>query len=268
MRYVLSILIATLVIAAAHGQSWQQATDDSRAQIFRSPSGKVLAAYRSDSGHYYAYDRESGQWLDMQTANCPNCPRLGQADAAGIVNYGVDLSPTSSFGRNSLSSGPCPICPQPAGPTSVDSIVADAGFARIVVIGDDQSRSAAVSMLRADYGMFRDCPPAIIQAYSPSAWQVKDSGYLTGPSPVVSVLSASGADLGTFPAWNGDVSQVVAALRKADPNYKPAVPTVPALAGILDKLPDAKTAARWGTLLAGALVVGVGYGVRRYLRRV
>jgi hypothetical protein len=163
---------------------------------------------------------------------------VGQAPAQ---NFGVQLDKLKCDGTldregDSYSTESGPVTKQEAvrllgGRQSVegegDRLIDDSAKPWLTVIGTPDQRRQVLADLDAAPQLAGVKDAIRVKAYSPTDWAVKDAGFVTTGQPTIYVQDAGGKVLHRQDSYHGPGLLAVAiqntgAIRKADPNYRPA----------------------------------------------
>ena len=183
--------LALAAPAAAAGPRWQTFRDDPAGleQVaLVGDDGRQLGVYWPVSGEFYSL--EAGKWSG------PHRPPVEPP----ALDFGCEYRGPSAGARYSVSG-------RPATREEVLGLLAGRGHARhaeapqvpdksarlrVVVIGSEEERGAAVQALVGHPGFSAYRDRVIVQGYAPDAWEVAECGYRTDGHPTVCVVAPDG----------------------------------------------------------------------------
>lgn len=143
---------------------------------------------------------------------CPDCPHAAEL-------FGVENWTPPDVERYSLNG--LPVAREQALAAVGEGLEDDSAKPFLTLIGADADRAAVLRdldtnpALTALKGKFR------VQSYAPDNWAVSGFGFVTTGKPTVYIQDAAGKVLHRQDDYTGGAEQLAAALRKADPTYKP-----------------------------------------------
>jgi hypothetical protein len=146
------------------------------------------------------------------------------------------------------------------------SLVDDSKLPWLVVIGSDEDRKKVLADLERDAALipFRD--KLRVQAYPPTHWVPQSYGFKTDGRPTIYLQAPDGTVLHRQDDYEGGAAALAEAIRKADPNYRPANDPDKRKPDLLPGLPaqlDEQTIIGGGA----ATLVGVAVGASILRRR-
>lgn len=207
-----SIFLLTLAVAFTPHFEWVKFQDGGNHYALKE-GGHQIGYYDGDSGVYRPYDRNGDKWL----AACP--PPVDPP----FCNFGVNISATE-IGTHYRRSG-VELSREEADAvlSGMSPLVGDAGDKRlqVVIIGPDDKTRPVVEAFNANEELKTLKEDYIVRAFRPDAWQVAKSGYVCDGTPTIYLLDNGGKVLYRRDDFDCGPDGLAAALRDADPDYKP-----------------------------------------------
>jgi hypothetical protein len=144
------------------------------------------------------------------------CQQGGPCLCSGEPNYGIDPTRRSETPRYVRNGKPCT---RDEALDAVTKVPDDAGLLRLTVIGPEAERKRVLDDLsKAPLSDLRK--GVLVQDYAPDHWAVQ-VGFKTDGKPTIYLQAPDGTVLHRQDSYDGP-GPLAEAIRKADPNYKPA----------------------------------------------
>jgi hypothetical protein len=96
----------------------------------------------------------------------------------------------------------------------------DAKRLRLTVIGSEPARKQVLQDLASHPALAGLADRLVVQGYDPTAWAVKDYGFVTTGSPTICLQAPDGTVLHRQDTYRGP-ERLAEAIRRADPSYDP-----------------------------------------------
>lgn len=173
-------------------------------------------------------DCSEGCFCEAETCDCrgtgklchPRCPctvgsdKIREPVTTPRQDFGVSWSPS---GPEKYTYKGEPVRRSDAVEMIEKGVPDDRGKLRLTVIGSEAERKRVVD----DVARSPMAGQLLVQAYAPDHWAVKDAGFKTDGHPTVYVQAPAGQVLHRQDDYSDGAEGLLAAVRKADPNYRP-----------------------------------------------
>ncbi len=209
--------------------------------------GKQIGSYDPARGVWRTLHGD-GTWGPKQSSPPADAPPLPAEALAVTQNFGVDASKMK--GEEAYTVNGKKATREQVMQAIESGIPDDAHRLRLTVIGTEADRKTVLADLDAHPALAGVKDRVLVQAYDPSHWAVAKAGFVTTGKPTVYLQQPDGKVLHRQDVYEG-AEKLAEAVRKADPNYKPAAdPNLNATLGGKSVLP---------LLLLGGIVAAAVY---------
>ncbi len=231
------LLVAASLIPV---QTYEWVKTPSGEQIsLRTPSGDYLGNYHLKGEHAGKYFRFLGGRFEQTPSTPPIDVPEEHTSALVTQNFGVDKSKIAP-GENYWLGGEK--VERERVIEQLAKVPDDAGRLRLTVIGPEAERKRVLADFATAPALVAWRDKLVIKDYAPNHWAVS-VGFVTTGTPTIYVQRPDGVVLHRQDSYDGPDS-LAEALRKTDPNYKPAddkdkrkPDLLPALPGPLKDIP-------------------------------
>lgn len=198
---------------------WTQVSSD-KTQIALIVNGKQVGNYHTDLNEYHPYDPITDTFKGGENTPPHPLPANLQPRKPEIMNFGVDRSHIGKerYVINGLNATEAEALQALAD----KSLPNDKHLLRLTIIGPADLRKKVRSDLENNPLLTCFSDKYLIQDYDPSNWAVK-AGFYTEGSPTIYLQSPTGKVLHRQDDYEDGALGLATALRKADPNYTPAL---------------------------------------------
>jgi len=189
--------------------AWRSRADDPR-RVYLYVDGRQRGGYDRASDEWRDFDPDSQTWSDPR-------PLFAQPAEAVTRDFGVMRERLANRERFSL--GGVPVSADDAR-EALAAIPDDSQQLRLTVIGAEKDRRAVLDDLEHHAALAPLRERILVQSYEPEHWAVAGAGFVTVGAPTIYLQAPDGRVLHRQDEYRGP-ERLAAALRKADPNYRP-----------------------------------------------